>query len=98
MPDEQTNTNIMSDIASRIAEAHNILIALSSDPSVDELSAAIGLSICLDRAGKRATAIYSGTTPDALEFLKPEETFESSADALQDFVIAISKDKADHLR
>jgi hypothetical protein len=30
--------------------------------------------------------------------LKPEDTFESNADTLQDFVIALSKEKADHLR
>ena len=92
------NVAIMTEVANRIGEAHNILIALSSDPSVDELAAAIGLSICLDRIGKRATAIYSGSTPNALEFLEPEKTFETSADTLQDFVIALSKDKADHLR
>ena len=99
--DEQAKQNsiaIMQEAASRINDAHNILIALSSDPSVDELATAIGLSLCLDRAGKRATAIYSGRTPNALEFLKPEETFEHSADTLQDFVIALNKDKADHLR
>lgn len=90
--------NIMNDVASKIIESHNILIALSSDPSVDEMSAAIGLSLYLDRLGKRATAIYSGSTPNALEFLKPEETFETSADTLQDFVIALNKEKADHLR
>ncbi len=89
---------IYSDVASKISESHNVLIALSSDPSVDEMAAAIGLSLYLDRLGKRATAIYSGTTPNALEFLKPEETFEPTADALQDFVIALNKEKADHLR
>ena len=89
---------MVSDIASRIADAHNILIALSSDPSVDELAAAIGMSLCLDRVGKRATAIFSGNIPNALEFLKPEDTFETTADTLQDFVVAINKDKADHLR
>ena len=86
------------DVATKISESQNILIALSSDPSVDELSAAIGLSLYLDKLGKRATAIYSGGTPNALEFLNPEEAFESSADALQDFVVALSKEKADHLR
>lgn len=91
-------TNILSEVASKIAESRNILIALSADPSVDEMSAAIGLSLYLDRLGKRATAIYSGMTPNALEFLKPEETFESTADTLQDFVIALNKEKADHLR
>ena len=94
----QQNIEIMTEVASKIAEYHSILIALSSDPSVDELSAAIGLSLCLDRAGKRATAIYSGATPNALEFLKPGTTFEDSAECLQDFVIALNKDKADHLR
>ena len=86
------------ELASKINDSKNVLIALSSDPSVDEMAAAIGLSLFLDRIGKRATAIYSGTTPNALEFLKPEETFESTADTLQDFVIALNKEKADHLR
>lgn len=92
------NSELYVTVATKLAEAKNILIALSSDPSVDELSAAIGLSLYFDRIGKRATAIYSGSTPNALEFLKPEETFETTADTLQDFVIAINKEKADHLR
>ena len=91
-------SDIQSEVVKKIAEAQNVLVALSSDPSVDEMSAAIGLSLFLDKLGKRATAIYSGSTPNALEFLKPEETFETSADTLQDFVIALNKDKADHLR
>ncbi len=89
---------IYSDVAEKISAAHNVLIALSSDPSVDEISTAIGLSLYLDKLGKRATAIYSGSAPNALEFLKPEETFSPTADTLQDFVIAINKEKADHLR
>ena len=92
------NQDIYTEVATKLGESKNVLIALSSDPSVDELSAAIGLSLYLDRIGKRATAIYSGSTPNALEFLKPEETFETSADTLQDFVIALNKEKADHLR
>ena len=107
-PDEQNNVTdegkplgvgeIPAEVARKINESHNVLIALSSDPSVDEMAAAIGLSLYLDKLGKRATAIYSGSTPNALEFLKPEETFEATADTLQDFVIALNKDKADHLR
>lgn len=96
--DAPDTPEILKDVAGKISDSQNILIALSSDPSVDELSAAIGLSLYLDKIGKRATAIYSGTTPNALEFLSPEETFESTADTLQDFVIALNKDKADHLR
>lgn len=93
-----SDSSIYSEIARRISEAKNVLIALSSNPSVDEMATAIGLSIYLDKLGKRATAIYSGETPNALEFLKPEQTFEATADTLQDFVIALSKEKADHLR
>lgn len=92
------NHSIHTEVASKIAASKNVLIALSSDPSVDEMAAAIGLSLFLDKIGKRATAIYSGSTPNALEFLKPEDTFEPTADTLQDFVIALNKDKADHLR
>jgi len=95
----KTNSaEVMAKVGEKIAAAHNILVALSSDPSVDELATAIGLSLCLDKLGKRATAIYSGATPNALEFLKPEEAFDTTADTLQDFVIALNKEKADHLR
>ncbi len=96
--DTAASPDLSTEVAKKIAESQNVLVALSSDPSVDEMSAAIGLSLFLDKLGKRATAIYSGSTPNALEFLKPEETFESTADTLQDFVIALNKDKADHLR
>ncbi len=99
LPENHTdNSAIIADVAIKIAEAHNILVALSSDPSVDEMCSAIGLALYLDRLGKRVTAIYSGATPNALKFLKPEETFEKTADILQDFVIALNKEKADHLR
>ena len=85
-------------IADKIKSSENILVALSRNPSVDEISAAIGLTLFLDDMQKHTTAIYSGRTPDALAFLKPEETFETNTDSLQDFIIALSKDKADHLR
>lgn len=97
-PEEAMTPNILAEVAKKISEARNVLIALSSNPSVDEMAAAIGLTLFLDRLDKRATAIYSGATPNALEFLRPEDTFEPSADALQDFVIALNKEKADHIR
>ena len=96
--DSSNPNSIMKDVGEKIKNVHNILIALSSDPSVDEIATAIALSLCLDRAGKRATAIYSGTTPNALQFLNPERAFETNSNVLKDFVIALSKDKADHLR
>ena len=96
--DSDGSSDIIEEIATKIKDSHNILVALSSDPSVDELAAAIGISLSLDRMEKRATAIYSGTTPNALKFLNPEETLEAKPEILQDFVIALNKEKADHLR
>lgn len=85
-------------IGAKIRDSENILVALSRNPSVDEMSAAIALTLFLDKMQKHTTAIYSGKTPDALEFLRPENTFEKNTASLQDFIIALSKDKADHLR
>ena len=85
-------------IVDKIRSSENILVALSRDPSVDEMAAAIGLTLFLDGLQKHTTAIYSGETPDALAFLQPEGTFETNTDSLRDFIIALSKDKADHLR
>ena len=90
--------NMAANVAARIEQASNILVALSKDPNVDEISAALGLTMILDAMGKHVTAIYSGETPNAVKFLNPEKTFETNANSLQDFIIALSKDKADHLR
>ena len=85
-------------VIDKINDADSILVTLSKDPSVDEMAAALGLTLMLDRYGKHTTAIYSGKTPNALEFLKPSDTFESNTNSLQDFIIALDKEKADHLR
>lgn len=90
--------NVTKKVADKIKACENILVALSKDPDVDEISAAIGLTMILNKLGKHVTAIYSGETPNTLEFLKPEDTFEKDTNSLQDFIIALNKDKADHLR
>ena len=90
--------SIISQVAERIRTSDNVLVALSKDPSVDELSAALGLTFILDKMGKHATAIFSGSVPNAIEFLEPEKTFETNTNSLQDFIIALDKEKADHLR
>lgn len=91
-------TSIIDQVANKIKDSDNVLVALSKDPSVDELSAALGLTFILDKLGKHATAIFSGAVPNAIEFLEPEKTFEVNTNSLQDFIIALNKDKADHLR
>ena len=85
-------------VIEKIQGAESILVALSKDPTLDEIAAALGLTMALDNMGKHVTAIYSGKTPSVLEFLQPEKTFETNTNSLQDFIISLSKDKADHLR
>lgn len=85
-------------IIDKIKNTNNILVTVSRDPSVDELSAALGLTAILNKMGKHGTAIFSGQIPPAISFLSPENTFESTADSLRDFIIALDKEKADHLR
>lgn len=85
-------------IIDRIKEVTNILVTVSTNPSVDELSAALGVTIFLNELGKHATAVFSGEVPPAIAFLEPDKTFEDTADSLRDFIIALDKEKADHLR
>lgn len=85
-------------IVQSIKDATNILVTVSANPSVDELTAALGLTIFLNKLDKHATAVFSGDVPPAITFLKPDETFEQTADSLRDFIIALDKEKADHLR
>lgn len=92
------NDNFIRKISEKVDRSDNILVTLSRNPSVDEMVAAIGLTMFLDDLQKHTTAIYSGETPNALNFLRPQNTFESNTDSLQDFIIALNKEKADHLR
>lgn len=91
-------TNVKQQIVERIKNSTNILVTVSTDPSVDELSAALGLTLLLNKLNKHATAVVSGELPPAITFLDPEKTFENSVDSLRDFIIALDKEKADHLR
>lgn len=85
-------------ITERIHQAQNILVAVSANPSVDQLAAAIGLTLLLNKLDKHGTAVFSGKIPDTIEFLKPEETLEKDTNSLRDFIIALDKAKADKLR
>ena len=90
-------SNITNRVVDKIKASENILIALSKNPNIDEISAALGLAMILDTIHKHVTAIFSGQVPSVLQFLKPEETFEKTTNSLQDFIIALSKDKVDHI-
>jgi hypothetical protein len=86
------------DIINRIKQVNNILVTVKASPSVDELSAALGLTIALNNFGKHATAVFSGQIPNAMSFLKPQKIFENDVHSLRDFIISLNKEKADKLR
>jgi hypothetical protein len=92
------DAKIKQQIVDKIKNSTNILVTVSKDPSVDELSAALGLTTLLNKLDKHATAIFSGAIPPAITFLEPDKIFENTADSLRDFIIALDKEKADHLR
>jgi nanoRNase/pAp phosphatase (c-di-AMP/oligoRNAs hydrolase) len=85
-------------IVEKIKSSTSILVTVSNNPSVDALSAALGLTLLLDKLEKHPTAIFSGEVPPAITFLEPEKTFDNTTDSLRDFIIALDKEKADHLR
>ena len=85
-------------LVAKLKDAQNVLVTVSKNPSVDQLAAAIGLTLALNKLDKHATAVYSGETPSTIEFLKPEATLETNTDSLRDFIIALDKSKADKLR
>lgn len=91
-------TDIVKQIADKIKDSNNVLVTVNANPSVDELSAALGITLFINKLDKHATAVFSGATPSAIEFLEPEKTFENTVDSLRDFIIALDKEKADHLR
>ena len=93
-----SKNNAQEQIIAKLKESESILIAVNDNPSVDELSSALALTLAINNSGKHATAVASGKMPDALTFLRPEKTFEHSVDSLRDFIIALNKEKADHLR
>ncbi|NCS83093.1 hypothetical protein GW746_01605, partial [Candidatus Saccharibacteria bacterium] len=89
---------LKNEVIEKIKASTNILVTVSNDPSVDALSAALGLTMALDKMKKYATAIFSGAVPPAISFLDPGKLFENNTDGLRDFIIALNKEKADHLR
>lgn len=92
------DTNALKQIAGKIKDSSNVLVTVNTNPSVDELSAALAITLFLNKLNKHATAVFSGAVPPAIEFLQPEKTFENTVDSLRDFIIALDKEKADHLR
>lgn len=92
------DSSALKQIVDKIKDSSTILITVNTNPSVDELSAALAITLFINKLNKHATAVFSGNVPPAIEFLQPEKTFENTVDSLRDFIIALDKEKADHLR
>ncbi|HEX8227275.1 MAG TPA: hypothetical protein VF572_05400 [Candidatus Saccharimonadales bacterium] len=90
--------NPRDQIVEKLKSANNILVTVSADPSIDQLSACIATTLMLNKFKKDATAVFSGKVPTALNFLNPKKTIERTTDSLRDFIIALDKSKADKLR
>lgn len=97
-PQDQSQSTPKQQVVERLKQANNVLVTVKSSPNVDELAAAIGLTLMLNKLEKHTTAVFSGEVPSTLEFLKPEETIETNTDSLRDFIVSLDKSKADKLR
>lgn len=84
-------------LIAEIKKADNILVALSANPTIDELASALGLTLMLNKNKRRAVAIFSGQIPDVLGFLNMSETFDVNADGLRDFIVTLDAKKADRV-
>lgn len=87
-----------SQVLKALKEANNVLVTVKNGPTVDELAAAIALTLMLNRMNKHAITVFSGRVPSMLEFLQPEMAIDTNTDSLRDFIIALDKSKADKLR
>jgi nanoRNase/pAp phosphatase (c-di-AMP/oligoRNAs hydrolase) len=92
------NSDQKQQVIDTVANGANILVTVSNSPSVDQLSAMIGLTLLVNKMDKHGAAVFSGEVPSTLSFLKPDETVEKDTDSLRDFIISLDKAKADKLR
>ena len=63
----------LTQIVDKLRDSNNILVTVNANPSVDELSAALGVTLLINKMNKHATAVFSGKAPSAIEFLQPEK-------------------------
>lgn len=97
-PNQQAPTGELGQIVDKLKTANNVLVTISTNPTVDQFAACIGLTLVLNKLGKHTNAVFSGAVPSTIDFLQPEKTIEKTTDSLRDFIIALDKSKADKLR
>jgi len=82
----------------KLKGASTVLITTSKSPSVDQLTAALGLGQMLKKLGKSVSTIITATIPKQISFLEADKQFEDNLDSLRDFIISLDKKLADKLR
>lgn len=92
------NTSARDALIEQIKQSENILVALSANPTIDELTSALGLTLILNKTNDHVTTIFSGEVPSVLNFLEPNKFFDKTVDGLRDFIIALNPEKADRVR
>lgn len=92
------NTGARDALIEQIKQSENILIVLSANPTIDELTSALGLTLILNKTNEHVTTIFSGEIPSVLNFLEPNKFFDKTVDGLRDFIIALNPTKADRIR
>ncbi len=90
--------NAKQQVSEKLRNCNSVLITVSDNPTVDQLAAALGLTLMMNALNKHTTAVFSGKVPNTMEFLEPGKTFENTVEGLRDFIISLDKDKADKLR
>lgn len=90
--------DLNNQLVQKIKASNAILITVSKDPSIDQLSGCIALTLMINKLKKHSTAVFSGQIPSVLEFLKPESTIDKNPESLRDFIVSLDKNKADKLK
>jgi hypothetical protein len=77
-----------------IRQAENVLITTGQRPSVDQVSAVIGLAMILRKFGKQVTAVISDPLPQSVQLLETS-TLEKQAGGLRDFILKVDVTKTE---
>lgn len=94
---EDENKQSKQDLIEKIKSAKNILVTTTKNPTIDQITAALGLSQVLHELDKRVTTLVSNPIPQKISFLETNDEFTDSVDSLRDFVISLDKRLADKL-
>jgi len=82
----------------QLRNATTVLVTTSSNPTVDQIAASLGLSKFLQKLDKNVTTVITSSVPTSLQFLNIEKELDDNLDSLRDFIVSLDKNLADKLR